>query len=70
MVLAERIRAAVESTSQADLDRQVTISIGIATFPVDGKDFHELLIRALYEARALGRNKVFRTTAAGKRSST
>lgn len=61
MALAERIRAAVEAVSHPDLNRQVTISIGIATFPKDAQNFRELLTRAdaaLYHAKALGRNRV------------
>ncbi|KAB2726463.1 GGDEF domain-containing protein [Brucella anthropi] len=61
MALAERICAAVAGSAHPGLDREVTISIGIATFPRDAKDFRELLTRAdaaLYEAKALGRNRV------------
>jgi len=68
---AERILAAVSAVSHPGLDRPVTVSIGIATFPADAKDFRELLMRAdaaLYEAKALGRNRVFNAAAAGQRS--
>lgn len=70
MALAERIRAAVAAVSHPGLDRRVTISIGIATYPADAKDFRELLMRAdaaLYEAKALGRNRAFNAAAAGQR---
>ncbi|WP_348639337.1 GGDEF domain-containing protein [Aquamicrobium sp. LC103] len=70
MALAERIRAAVEAISHPDLDRAITISIGIATFPTDANGIQELLTRAdsaLYEAKALGRNRVFSAAAAGQR---
>lgn len=70
MALAERIRAAVAAVSHPGLDRRVTISIGIATYPADAKDFRELLTRAdaaLYEAKALGRNRAFNAAAAGQR---
>jgi diguanylate cyclase (GGDEF)-like protein len=69
MVLAERIRAAVAAVLHPGLDRPVTISIGIATYPVNAKDLRELLMRAdaaLYEAKALGRNRMFSATAAGQ----
>lgn len=68
MTLGERIGAAVAAVSHAGLDRHVTISIGVATFPTDAKDFRELLMRtdaALYEAKALGRNRLFNAAAAG-----
>lgn len=61
IALAERIRAAVASSAHPGLGRPVTISIGIATFPKDAEDFRELLMRAdaaLYQAKALGRNRV------------
>ncbi|GLU29889.1 GGDEF domain-containing protein [Brucella sp. NBRC 12950] len=70
MAMAERFREAVAAVSHSGLDRHVTISIGIATFPAGAKDFRELLMRAdaaLYEAKALGRNRVFIATAAGQR---
>lgn len=70
MALAERIRTAVAVVPHPGLDRAVTISVGVATFPADAKDIHELLKRAdaaLYEAKALGRNRVFSATAAGQR---
>ncbi|MFD2407037.1 GGDEF domain-containing protein [Azorhizophilus paspali] len=61
MAAAERIRAAVSSTQHADLDQPVTISIGVASFPAQAQDFATLLARAdaaLYQAKALGRDRV------------
>ena len=58
MVLAERLRKSAEESK--DL-RNITISIGIASFPEDAEE-KELLIskadRALYEAKRTGKNKV------------
>jgi len=60
---AERIRHSVESKyiRVYDEDLQVTVSIGISSFPSDGKSM-ELLIdnadSALYYAKQSGRNKV------------
>ncbi len=72
MALAERIRAAVAISAHPGLVRPVTISIGVATFPADATDFQKLLMRAdaaLYEAKALGRNRVVNATEAGQSSS-
>lgn len=58
---AERIRTAVEATSIKAYDTtvKVTVSIGIATFPLDGKTSAELVDKsdwALYRAKKKGRN--------------
>lgn len=58
---AERIRAAVEGTviKAYDAAAKVTVSIGMATFPVDGKTTAELIDKsdwALYRAKKKGRN--------------
>ena len=58
---AERLRAAVEEASIKAYDTTIkaTISIGIATFPTDGKTVMELLDKAdwaLYRAKKKGRN--------------
>jgi len=69
VVLAERIRAAVAAAPHPGLDRPVTISIGVATFPADARDFQDLLMRAdaaLYEAKTQGRNRTFGAAAAGQ----
>lgn len=70
IVLAERIRAAVANAPYFELDQPVTISIGIATFPAHTIRFPDLLMRAdaaLYEAKALGRNRVVSTSASEAR---
>ena len=58
MVLAERLRKSVEGSSRL---KDITISIGVASFPEDAEE-KELLIskadRALYEAKGTGKNKV------------
>ncbi|MEO8716804.1 MAG: GGDEF domain-containing protein [Burkholderiales bacterium] len=61
--VAERIRNAVESTPFATEAGRVpcTVSIGIASFPQDGRSIEALLARAdraLYEAKSAGRNRV------------
>jgi len=60
-VAAERLRRAVETTAVPDLDRQITVSIGIATSAEDGSDSAELFGTAdarLYAAKEAGRNRV------------
>ena len=55
--VAERIRAAVDAQSNDGL----TISLGVATFPVDGGEPRQLVRsadRALYLAKSNGRNQV------------
>lgn len=62
---AEKIRSLVESHEFAEgercADRRITLSMGVATFPVDGTDV-DALIRAadhrLYRAKESGRNTV------------
>jgi diguanylate cyclase (GGDEF)-like protein len=62
----ERIRAAVESLEIArgeggETIRGITITAGLASFPLDGRTRAELIRKAdqaLYKAKALGRNAV------------
>jgi diguanylate cyclase (GGDEF)-like protein len=62
---AERIRIAIETTTFAKAESQpggrVTISGGVAQFPVDGTLGNDLILhadQALYQAKAAGRNRV------------
>jgi len=60
---AERIRQAIEDRRIRAYDEElkITVSIGISTFPGDGKDIKTLIDRAdsaLYRAKETGRNKV------------
>ena len=57
--LAERLRAAVESTPWKE--RPVTVSIGVATIPpaIAGSDLLiEAADKALYHSKSSGRNRV------------
>lgn len=63
--LAERIRRRIMETPFDQSDSQplgkITVSAGVATFPVDAATEEELIARAdnsLYEAKSLGRNQV------------
>lgn len=61
--VAERIRQATASTSIKAYDTTIkaTVSIGVATFPVDGTQKEELIDKAdwaLYRAKKQGRNRV------------
>lgn len=58
LVLAERLRKYVE---ESELSKNITISVGVATFPEDGEQKEHLISkadRALYEAKRTGKNKV------------
>jgi len=59
--LAERLRKAVERFSKVYLPEKVTVSIGIASAPEDGRSVEELFRTAdhrLYQAKNAGRNRV------------
>jgi diguanylate cyclase (GGDEF)-like protein len=62
MAFAERMRRGVEGTIMApDGQRPITISLGLAAFPEDGKSPEDLLRaadEALYESKHAGRNRV------------
>jgi len=54
VLTAERLRVSVEATT-------VTVSVGVAELPTDGKDMRSVIDRAdmrLYEAKNAGRNRV------------
>jgi diguanylate cyclase (GGDEF)-like protein len=64
--IATRLRELIkkerfEGEEESQPDKMVTISIGVATFPVDTKDWAGLIKAAdsaLYEAKYTGKNKV------------
>lgn len=58
---AEEIRAIIEDQTKTMLSVPVTVSIGAAVFPDDGRTLEEVLERAdqaLYKAKRSGRNRV------------
>ena len=57
---AEKVRAAIEGIALPNLDRAVTASLGVAAYPTDALDSETLVRmadRALYAAKAAGRNR-------------
>jgi diguanylate cyclase (GGDEF)-like protein len=63
--LAERIRKRIHEATFEHMEKQplgrITVSAGVATFPVDAENEDELIKKAdacLYEAKSRGRNKV------------
>ena len=65
MIVAERIRSEIEAKrfpSESDIPlRRLTASLGVASFPEDGRTFTDLVHAsdvALYEAKASGRNRI------------
>lgn len=63
--IAERLRKIISRESFRQQQQQpageLTVSIGVATFPADAADWHNLINnadRALYKAKSNGRNKV------------
>jgi diguanylate cyclase (GGDEF)-like protein len=60
-VVAQNVRRAIARESFPALDRRVTASLGLALVPDDCEDSTRLLARAdraMYEAKARGRNRV------------
>jgi diguanylate cyclase (GGDEF)-like protein len=61
LIMAERLRQATEAMKLFGDGVGVTLSLGVATFPLDGRDPQQLIAqsdRALYEAKNAGRNLV------------
>jgi diguanylate cyclase (GGDEF)-like protein len=65
MIVAERIRSEIEKEKfrgESDIPfRRITASIGVASFPEDGRSFTDLVHAsdvALYQAKAGGRNRI------------
>ena len=61
LVLAERIRKAVETSPGL---KNITISIGVASFPEDGEKKEDLISsadKALYQAKKSGKNMIIFT---------
>lgn len=61
LIAAEKVRQAVASIKVASVDRAITCSIGVAVLPDDAGDASTLVRhadRALYSAKAQGRNRV------------
>jgi diguanylate cyclase (GGDEF)-like protein len=64
-IFGERFRAAVAGSKVAELPCQITISIGLATYPDDADSIQTLIgaaDSALYESKHKGRNRVCRCT--------
>ena len=58
LILAERIRRAVETSPGL---KNITISIGVSSFPEDGEKKEDLIAyadRALYKAKRSGKNRI------------
>ena len=61
LAVAEKLRASVATIEVSGVDRPITASVGVATLPAHGHDTPTLLRsadRALYSAKAAGRNRV------------
>jgi diguanylate cyclase (GGDEF)-like protein len=63
LLLAERIRASVESIEMEFNDRiiRTTTSVGVACYPQHGRDYQELFAEAdrmMYKAKTGGKNRV------------
>lgn len=60
-LLAERLRVVIEETIIPELKRAITVSLGVATYPIHGDEATTLMHAAdmaLYSAKEEGRNRV------------
>ena len=63
-ILSERLRKQFSDLKLEDFP-QITISLGIATYPLDGTQLEDLIKKAdaaMYAAKRAGRNKVVKYT--------
>ena len=63
VTVAQRIRSSIEASKIKAFDEMIaiTVSVGVATYPIDGKDVETLIEKAdtaLYKAKRKGRNMV------------
>lgn len=61
LALSEQLRALAENARLFSNNQPVTMSLGVSSFPADGQDPASLMLaadRALYQAKAGGRNRV------------
>ena len=72
LIVAERIRSEIERerfSGENDIPpRRITASLGVASFPEDGRSYTELVHAsdvALYQAKANGRNRIVAAAPAG-----
>ena len=65
-VLAEKIRLTVAEQGAAGIEPQPTVSVGVVSYPADGRSADALLVsadRAMYASKRGGKNRVARATA-------
>lgn len=61
IMVAERIRKGVEGAVLIENTEQITVSIGVSSFPEDGNKFDEIILyadKAMFLAKEKGKNKV------------
>jgi diguanylate cyclase (GGDEF)-like protein len=65
-VLAEKVRLTVAEQGFAGIEPQPTVSVGVVSYPADGRSADALLVsadRAMYASKRGGKNRVARATA-------